>query len=384
MSAKLQLEALEDRCLPSITPALILPVAGKVRAMAVGDLNGDGRPEILTGNWHGRSLQVFVNEYSVGEPAYQTPQRFRVGRGLTYLSLLDINADGRLDVAASCGNSNRLVLYLNQTTRGSSDIEFGPRRAIRLDHNCTAWADFNDDGLPDLAAVNRETGRLITFVNSTSPGSSIVKLDHRQSIDVGFGCRWVTAFDMDQNGVADLAASCTDLNRLVILRNRTVSNADRLQFALAAEIQVAGGPRDMVCADLDGNGLTDLVVAQEHGSGVMILHNQSHPGTVQFAARQVALHAPIRAVTVADYDKDGYLDIVASTLQAGGGVGIVHFLRMGRPPGLPTFFEEFTLAATEPILLALGDLNSDRIPDLVVASRSGAIIIHWGPLSPLT
>jgi hypothetical protein len=104
---------------------------------------------------------------------------------------------------------------------------------------------------------------------------------------------------------------------------------------------------------------------------------------MQFTAQPVPLNAPFRAVTVADYDNDGDLDIVASTLQIDSGDGIVHFLRMSRPSSLASFSEEFRLMATDPILVAVSDLNSDRIPDLIVAARSGAVIIHWGPLSPL-
>src|SRR5207245_9264938 len=117
-------EALEDRCLLSLNPAVNYAVAAYPLDMAVGDFNGDGKADLVTIN----TTQVSVLPGN-GDGTFGAAQTTTVGSGLRSVAAGDFNGDGRLDLAITssltmwtgttyCTTDSALVLLNSRAALG--------------------------------------------------------------------------------------------------------------------------------------------------------------------------------------------------------------------------------------------------------------------------
>ena len=119
------------------------------------DIDGDGRPDILTIGLDSNTITVFLNQPD--HPGTFSPlPSFSGGKGLNGVTLADINGDGRMDLIESDGDGNEpaldgLSIHLQLA---QSPLEFAAPTFIPINGCCdsVAVADVNGDGLPDLIA----------------------------------------------------------------------------------------------------------------------------------------------------------------------------------------------------------------------------------------
>ncbi len=296
-------------------------------AIAVGDFNSDGIPDLLVSPDPGSMLGI-----ALGDPkhpgTFLPVTEFAAAGGAAAVG--DFNGDGVLDFAMSSGYS--VYVFLGDPANPGQflapagySLPVPPEDATPTD---VAIGDFNGDGLPDLA---------VTTASSIHPG-------------------------YPQDTVS------------VLLND----SAHPGQFLPATAYAVGYSPTSVAVGDFNGDGILDLVVANSnddavYGSspGISILFGDpSHPG--QFLPQtQVDIGEFPNLVTVADFNHDGVLDLaVASTLSNNVGVAF------GNPasPGtfLPAqFFPAGPVASgnsTGPASVAAGDVNGDSLPDLITAN----------------
>src|SRR6202011_5995676 len=118
----------------------------QTRGIAIGDLNGDGKPDLVIADGH---IHVALNNGNgvFASPVDITPSQ----RGFYFyveVQIGDFNADGRPDIAAANGNSGSITLFINNGNGAftkSVDYEAGDIAGLRL-------GDFNGDGNLDVLA----------------------------------------------------------------------------------------------------------------------------------------------------------------------------------------------------------------------------------------
>ena len=129
---------------------------GVPRAVALGDVDGDGKQDLVVANTHPPEVDVIINQGGgVFAPATRHPARAPVNA----LAVGDLNGDGKLDVAAASASTASASVLLNQGNgRFAAPISYpaGPNPiAIEL-------VDLNSDGKPDLVAVsNNDQGSVV-------------------------------------------------------------------------------------------------------------------------------------------------------------------------------------------------------------------------------
>jgi FG-GAP-like repeat/FG-GAP repeat/Abnormal spindle-like microcephaly-assoc'd, ASPM-SPD-2-Hydin len=130
--------------------------ARNVRSIAVGDLNGDGFADVITGNLNSRSISVVLSN---GDGTFQAPVNYTADFP-DALALGDLNGDGHLDLVMTNTTSGSPANGGVMVMLGNGDGTFGRGRPINVGlpgSYSVALADFNADGILDIAVGGSST-----------------------------------------------------------------------------------------------------------------------------------------------------------------------------------------------------------------------------------
>ena len=229
-----------------------------------------------------------------------------------------------------------------------------------------AVADVNGDGHLDVLTANRE-GRSVSVFLGRGDGT----LDPGRTIDTTLGATSLAPADMDADGIIDLVVSactegCTE-NSILIL-----AGSGDGRFSPASTVDVDGVPYNVAVADLDLDGLPDIVASDYPGQRLLVLLSDGSPGSFIEVSLPTG-EKPI-ALLVGDLNGDGVPDLVSSDH---GSASSSIYLAYGDGE-----FSERIEVATGPLpyAIALGSIDGDAIPDLIVAHSTdpGRITILQG------
>lgn len=239
---------------------------------AVGDLDGDGDPDLLLGNKidprDPRTARIYrlENVGTVGRPEFRMAGTLGVEGGFHYAPVLaDLDADGDLDLIVGTWNED-VRLHRNEGTPREPRFTTEPVPLVQLtrgSHASPALADLDGDGDLDLVA-GESSGELNLWRNDGGPSdpSFVLVTDVLGGIDVGR--RSAPAFaDLDADGDPDLLVG-SDSGQTTVLWNRggEALEAAFLPGESALELPGIAAP---AFADLDADGDPDLLVGEIAG-----------------------------------------------------------------------------------------------------------------------
>ncbi|MCZ6445696.1 MAG: FG-GAP-like repeat-containing protein [Planctomycetota bacterium] len=292
--------------------------------------------------------------YEIGFDAY--PNSVEAG---------DLNQDGFIDLVLAARNAEGHVIVMF----GESDGTFGPPSVLDLTDQ-TNWAlirDLNGDGKLDLAISHRSGLGRVSVLLGNGDGSFQEPVDYL----VGREPNPIFGLDLDSDADLDIVVLNTTSATVSVLRN----NGDAT-FALAQDIAVlsTASPRPTSfwadAGDLDGDGFLDLAVVSIGPTVVSILMNTGEATFSPAVQVAVANDGALSGVTVADFDRDGDLDIVTKA----GGLTSNASLLVLLNDGTGTFHDvvETSLLPElggSPWYVASADFDGDRHVDLAWGSN---------------
>ncbi len=378
------LQSLDDR----ITPATLgfasqaqFGVGTGPRGVAIGDFNGDGRPDVVESNSGSTSVSVLVNTGAAGATAaasFAATQDFAVGTTPIGVAVGDFNGDNRPDIAtANFGNGSgtTISVLLNTTPFGNgSTVSFSPQQTFSAGSIPLGIAvgDFDGDGRSDLAVtMYLGAGSVVVLLNRT-PMQAAASFLVAQSFNVGARPQGVVVADFNADGRADIATANSSSSNVSILLNTTT--ASTLGFAAQQTFTVGTTPTGLAVGDFNGDGRPDLATANNGTNNVSVLLNQTVAGatTATFAAQTAfAVGSTPYDIVAADLDGDGKTDLATTNTGGGGGTTIsvlTNTAAIGAATATFNAQQTFTVGTT-PFNLAAADFNGDGRRDLAVGNN---------------
>ena len=345
------------------------------QSVAVGDLNGDGRLDLAVANGNSSTVSVLLNTTAPGAiaPSFAAKQDFSTAAVPLSVAVGDLNGDGKLDLVVTRVNSASVSVFLNTSAAGATMLSFAARQDFTTGTSpfSVALGDLNQDGSLDLAVANNGSTSVSVLLNTAAPGASTPSFAAKQDFMTGTGPRSVTLGDVNGDGLLDLAVANFSSDSVSVLLNITAPGAIAPNFSAKQDFSLVGaGPAYVVMGDLNGDGRRDLAVADANSTNVSVVLNTTAPGAAlpSYAARQdFGVGSSPVSVSVGDLNGDGRIDLVA-TNQSSGNVSV---LMNTTTPGAatPSFAskQDFVTGST-PRSVAVGELNGDGKLDLAVAN----------------
>lgn len=290
----------------AVLALLSLASATNAQIVAVGDLNGDTAPDAVITNATSNSISVLMNRND-GTGSFQNPLTYPAGLGPTCTAVADVNGDGKPDVVVADNGGGTVSVLLN---KGDGTLfsavpypVLPPDVAGTPSPSSLAVGDLVGDGNQDIVVANYGTS----------------------SVSVLLG---------DGHGA----------------------------FRAVANYPVGKNPNSVALVQLTASGHLDIVTANTNGRNVSVLTGNGD-GTFRSASNTPAGYVPY-SVVAADFDGDGRLDVaVCDNMGLSSGVNLL----IGNGDGTlkkAVFFP----GGKSPIAMAVGDYNGDRKPDLAVVN----------------
>ncbi len=288
----------------SETPKAEYPVGEYPSSLAIADLNGDGRRDLVTANSRSATVSVLLKK---SDGTFEGKIDYPVGSYPTSAAIGDLNGDGRPDIAvANSGNVSVLLNAGNGTFMPKADYPGGPGTLS------VATGDLDGDGKPDLAIAN--TAGVSVLLNLGN-GTFGPKKDYL--VTGSYLSTFVTIGDLNGDGKADIAATA----------NYPTPEKDPIGF-------------------------------------VSLLLNTGN-GTFGETVTLVAME-PTTAVAIGDFNKDGKPDVASVGSRRSSQVNwhdssLTIFMKEN---GTFRRTETYALGGQPSYSVAIGDLNGDTWPDI--------------------
>ncbi len=245
------------------------PVSG-----VIGDLNGDGAPDIVVGI-NGSPPVVYLNNATANpfqnvQGVFVAPPPGPTQPGISWGAavLADVNADGHPDLAIAGFNATNMI-YLNNGTANPFGSVTGIAIGIQDVAYVPAFGDVNGDGFLDMAVANTNHVASRLYLTNGAPLTSGNYSTVQIGTDIGYG-QDVKIADVNGDGKPDLiltyivaSTTASDPSGIAIYLNNGTSDP----FGGVTPVRLLAGEtvEAIAVADLNGDGKLDLVAAVSDG-----------------------------------------------------------------------------------------------------------------------
>jgi hypothetical protein len=322
-------------------------------AVTIGDLSGDGRPDVAIANAESDTVSVLKGNASGGlDPGVA----YASGGDFTFdVAVGDVSGDGRPDlVVANHGAATLGVLKGNSSGSLDPVVSYSSGGQVA---EAVAIADLTGDGRPDVVVAHRISNTICVLA-----GNAGGSLD--SAVCYGYDgprANSIAVGDVSGDGRPDVVvATRQGFEKVCVLKGNAAGTLDPF-----VSYPVPGSPHSVHIADVSGDGRPDVIVAHDQGVGVL---RANATGTLDPVVSYAAGGFNPQSIAVADVNGDGRLDVVA--LEFAG----VRVLEGNAAGTLEDSGGRYASGGSQALAIAVGDLSGDGRPD----ARRDALLLERG------
>jgi hypothetical protein len=345
-------------------PPVSLPALVNPHGVTMADLNGDGRLDLLAADAGSNAVSVWLGN---GDGTFGARMDFGTGPEPKSVTVGDFNGDGRLDlVTANQGGAGSVSVLLANTT---GDFGYG----TAVDYTACAGAhevavgefSVTATGITDLLVACWGEG-IARFLFGSGNGTFVSSF----GAVTGAAPHSVVAADFNGDGRVDAAVANHDSATVTVLTNTGDLSGGSPGWRIQASYAVGSGPHSIRTADLNGDGIFDLAVANDASNSISVLlgfGNGNFASAVSYPTGSVP-----KGVGIGDINGDGLLDLLSANTAGNypvccnpGGDTISLLLNTGS--GTFAAPQPFTVGLT-PFGLWVADIDGDGDADVATAN----------------
>ncbi len=371
-------------------------------SVAIADLDGDGKPEIIITDQDYDMISVFRNtstHSTLNNTSFAAPVNFETGDGPAGIAIGDIDGDGKPDIAVTNNISSTVSVFRNTSSRGIIDAStLAPQVSLPTstgpaDNAGTAnisMGDLDGDGRPEIAVTNTEKNTVSVFRNTSvagviNSGSFLAKTD----LTTGDDPLGLVMADFDGDKKADIAFNNASSGNFSIYRNMYVSGAvNESSFAARANFstELFSPTVSITAGDLNNDSKPEVIVSNILGNSISIYQNSSSAGFLSFGSR-VNFSTPTNPVNavISDMNGDGKPDIAVmsydySASNSNSNPLSLYTSNMANNVTGPTITSSFFKSKVDFIaggstgVLGIGDLDADGKPDFAIPNYTSDLV----------
>lgn len=345
-----------------IQPAGSPYATGELESNSVltGDLNGDGRDDLVTVNAD-YSYSVFLaNADGSLTPTLGNP----FSTGSTYAlsgTLVDFTDDGNLDLAIATNNE---VIVRPGNGAGGFGAALPTINTVVNGEDITSGL-VNDDDIPDLVVAGWSTDRVSILFGNGSGG-----ILGTTSLATAAGPVSVAVADFTGDGLGDIATANLggqSGQATTVLINTADGFFDRDDYDGTYQ------PRGVAVGDFNDDGDKDLVQVARSDSTMQLLYGDGNGGFVSGSSQPNAGSSWVNSVATADFDEDGFDDAVIG--RSSPSSAPVFLGNPGTTLALSPDGPWATTSPSSPWTVAAGDFNDDGHVDWVSGDQGGRMSV---------
>jgi hypothetical protein len=369
-------------------------------SIVIADFDGDGKPDIAVTDQDNNSITVFRNTGAspmISNTSFTAGVNFYSAGGPIGIVVGDIDGDGKPDIAVT-NNTSSISIFRNTGEPGYINaLTFAPQVSFPTSTGASddagtaniAIGDLDGDGKPDLAVTNSNSSKntISIFRNTSTPGI-INSTSLAPKVDLAGGSTplGLVITDIDGDGNPDIAVNNGYGTNLSVYRNISTKGVIGVNsFSPAVNFTTQYGTAGITAGDLNNDGKPDLVVSNLLANSISIFQNNASKGSITSTSffSPVNLSTPTNPVSpvISDFNGDGKPDIALTSfeLTASSSVNNPLSLFVNKISGSTITSASF---ATRMDLvtggsfgkIAIGDLDEDGKPDFVIPNYTSDLI----------
>jgi archaellum component FlaF (FlaF/FlaG flagellin family) len=330
----------------------VLAIDSDIRALALGDLNGDGAADLVVTETQSSPPALYGGVrilLGTGTGAFQAAALVLTNNYADRVVMADLTGDTHLDLVVTGGVDEGTVLVGN----GNGSFATSLRFVVGRSPSAIAVTEVTGDGVMDVAVTNEDSNDVSVLV-----GRGDGTLDSGQSYATSGPSSVLEHADVNRDGIEDLPmVSGNDVAVLLGVGDGS--------FDAANEFLAERTPAALTVADVNGDGSEDLVVANGFSADEVEVFLGTRYGTFPTSGTRLAVGERPVAVEAGDVNRDGALDVVTLNRNSSD-----MSVLLGTGSGTFQAEQRFPIGMLFPTNMTLADLNGDGTLDVVTANGS--------------
>jgi hypothetical protein len=349
----------------SFAPKIDITTGESPSKIAIGDLDGDGRPDLAVANSHSSTVTLHRNISIDNTTQFANAVTLSNLLGAQTLCIGDLDGDGKLDLVVPNSGNREIMIFRNNSITGTISYQQPFLISIFPDHDIRDMEirDLDGDGKSDLVFTGDMAGTISVYENTSANGT--ISFEPRTNFSTGTNTRGLAFCDIDGDNLPDAVTANTVSGTISILRNN--STPGNISFVTKVDFIADGSTEKVAVGDIDGDEKQDIIVTNALSNNVSVFKNLSTPGSISLASRKdYAAGINSYKVCIGDLNGDGKPDILVGNF----GSDQMSALRNTTVAGDISFDPavEYKTSTVGSLDLAIGDLNADGRPEIVVAN----------------